>query len=302
MRRAPEYARKLAREARHWGRRLGVETTERHAWLDHPLVREHYQERGLIDGMSWERWVTLRLGEPPARSAELGCGSAGRSLRLFEQRLSRWIDGMDVSQDRVAAAEIGRQACRAPGRFEVGDVNAVTLPREAYDLVFSCHSFHHFVALEHVMDEVHEALTPRGFFVLEEFVGPTQFQWTELQMALVRALMSLLPERLRMLRWGSVKTHEGRPSRAEVAAVSPFESIRSSEIVPLFEERFRVVATRRLGGTLQHLLYNGIVHNFSPEDAEATRHQQEIFGIEDALVDGGVLPSDFMLLVGAKRT
>ena len=188
-----------------------------------------------------------------------------------------------------------------PGKFAVADVNACRLERRAYDLIFSSHSFHHFVALEHVMGEVREALTDDGLFLLEEFVGPTQFQWTDQQIDVVRTLMELLPTSLKVLRWNAVKPYEGRPAVADVVAASPFESIRSAEIVPLFRRNFHMDAVRNLGGTIQHLLYNGIVHNFTPGRRDVTRYVRAILDVEDALIDGGLLPSDFMLLVGMRR-
>lgn len=301
MSESANYRQQLERESKHWGDRLKVETVEAHAWLDHPLVVQHYRQRGLIDGLQWEPWIAARLGESPARSMELGCGSASRSLMLFEHGWSRWVDGIDVSTDRVAEGQRRRAARGAPGEFRVADANSLTLPEHTYDLVFSCHSFHHFAALERVMDQVLASLTPRGFFVLEEFVGPTQFQWTDRQIEIVRALMALLPERLRRLRWGATKPYEGRPSRADVIAVSPFESIRSSEIGRLFERYFDVVAVRNLGGTIQHLLHNGIIHNFAVDDEEACRVLRAVWESEDALIDGGLLPSDFQLLIGRRR-
>jgi hypothetical protein len=117
----------------------------------------------------------------------------------------------------------------------------------------------------------------------------------------VDSLMPLIPERLRLLRWGTVKTREGRPTPQAVAAVSPFESIRSAEIAPLFERHFETVAMRDLGGTLQHLLYNGIIHNFAVDDEEACRYLKAVAAIEDALIDARALPSDFKLLVGRRR-
>jgi hypothetical protein len=148
---------------------------------------------------------------------------------------------------------------------------------------------------------VARALTPRGLFVLEEFVGPTQFQWTDRQLAITQRLLSQLPEPLRRLRDGRLKELEGRPTPAEVMAVSPFESIRSGEIWPLFRQHFEVVAVRSLGGTVQHLLYNGIMHNFQAE-AEASRaHVRAILAAEDRLLDTGLLPSDFRLLVGRRK-
>lgn len=298
-----DYQQKVIAEGEKWTSHLETEAAgEWHAWLDHPVINSHYQQRALIEGESWPEWVKRRLGGKARRSLELGCGSGSRSLAFYHQGVTAEIEGYDVSTGRIAEAEALRQRDAAPGRFEVIDVNYRELERDAYDLIFSCHSFHHFLQLEHILEQVHEALRPGGLFVLEEYIGPTQFQWTDLQISLVRSLLTLLPERLRRLRWGAIKFAEGRPTPEEVEAASPFESIRSAEIGPLFERYFRIVELRNLGGTLQHLLYNGIIHNFHPEDPEAASAIQSIIEIEDALIDSGGLPSDFALLVGTRKS
>jgi ubiquinone/menaquinone biosynthesis C-methylase UbiE len=298
----PSYVERLEAESRKWGEHLQVEASgQMLAWLDHPLVNEHYRERAQIDGRDWRDWVPVQFAEPARHSLDLGCGAGANSLELWRRGSSLWLDGFDVSSERVAEGERRRVEIGAPGRLWVDDVNTIELPARRYDLVFSCHSFHHFLALERVLAQVARALTPRGLFVLEEFVGPTQFQWTDLQMDLASALIRMLPERLRVLPWGAVKHGEGRPTPEQVGAVSPFESIRSGEIVGLFERYFDVLLVRKLGGTIQQLLYNGIAHCFSPLDAEAETAMRAIFEIEDRLVDSGALPSDFMLLVGRAR-
>lgn len=297
-----DYQSLLAAESRKWGDHLRVEATgEWHAWLDHPLVARHYRARGLVDGLPWETWVARRLGAPAARSLDLGCGAGQKSLAVYHAGSTRETHGIDISEDRIAEAERTRIEQGIPGAFRVADVNTTSLPPETFDLIFSNHSLHHFLELEHVMTQVHDALTPNGLFILEEFVGPTQFQWTDAQIDVVRTLMALIPEELRMLRWNAVKPYEGRPTVADVVAASPFESIRSAEIVPLFQRFFRVIELRPLGGTLQHLLYNGIVHNFTLDRRDAIAHVQAIIDIEDALIDAKLLPSDFMLLVGMRR-
>jgi SAM-dependent methyltransferase len=297
-----DYEARLAAESRKWGDHLRVEASgEWHAWLDHPLIAAHYRALGLLDGLPWEAWAGRRLGRPAARSLDLGCGAGQKSLSVFEAGSTSETHGIDISEERIAEAERMRIAHGIPGQFRVADVNTASLPPDAYDLVFSSHSLHHFVALEHVMAQVHDALTPDGLFILEEFTGPTQFQWTDRQIDVVRTLTQLLPEELRTLRWGAVKPYEGRPPVKDVVAASPFESIRSAEIVPLFQRFFRVVELRPLGGTLQHLLYNGIVHNFTLDRADATAYVQSILDVEDALIDAKMLPSDFMLLVGMRR-
>jgi SAM-dependent methyltransferase len=297
-----DYQARLAAESRKWGAHLQVEASgEWHAWLDHPLVANHYRARGLVDGLPWESWAGHRLGHAAGRSLDLGCGAGEKSRTVFHAGSTLETHGLDISEDRIAEAERSRIADGIPGEFRVADVNTASLPRNTYELIFSAHSLHHFLALEHVFAEVHEALTPNGLFILEEFVGPTQFQWTDAQIDVVRTLMALLPDDLRMLRWNAVKPYEGRPTVADVVAASPFESIRSSEILPLFRRFFKVIELRSLGGTLQHLLYNGIVHNFSLDRRDACDYVQAIIDTEDALIDANLLPSDFMLLVGMRR-
>lgn len=292
----------LAVEGRHWGAHLSVEAgREWYAWLDHPRTLAHYRQRAGLDGRPWEEWIAARRGGRIERSLELGCGAGSRSLSLAERGLCESVEGFDVSLERIARAEAERERLGLAGSFRFGDANLPSFAAGAYDLVFSCHSFHHFLRLEPILEQVQRSLRPGGLFVLEEFVGPTQFQWTDLQIELTRGLLGLLPPRLRQLRWGATKELEGRPTVEEVVAVSPFESIRSAEIEPLFRNYFEVVASRLLGGTLQHLLYNGIVHNFAPGDAEADRAIDAIGSVEDALVDRGLLPSDFMLLVGTRK-
>lgn len=298
----PDYASRLAAESRKWGDHLHVEASGQwHAWLDHPLVAQHYRSRALLDGLPWETWAGRRLGRPAAPSLDLGCGSGLKSLALFQAGSSRELHGIDISEERIAEAERMRNERGIAGGFRVADVNTAPLPPNTYDLIFSSHSFHHFLELEDVMAQVHDALKPDGLFILEEFVGPTQFQWSDRQIDVVRSLMALLPEELRVLRWGAVKPYEGRPTVEDVVAASPFESIRSAEIVPLFRRHFRVLELRPLGGTLQHLLYNGIVHNFTLDRRDARDYMRGIIEVEDAMIDSGMLPSDFMLLVGMRR-
>jgi len=297
-----DYDDKIKRENKKWGEHLKVEASGVwNAWLDHPMIVQHYYDLSLIENLRWESWVAHYLGSPAKRSLDLGCGAGARSIVVWDAGSTEFVEGMDVSEDRIEEGERTRQSRSIPGNFYVADINKISLPENTYDLIFSAHSFHHFLELEHVMDQVSRALTDHGLFILEEFVGPTQFQWTDLQMQYTQNLLKDIPEKLRLFKDGRLKMAEGRPTVEQVVAVSPFESIRSAEILPLFQRYFDIVATRNLGGTIQHLLYNGIMHNFRLEDEEATKHVFKIIKYEDQLIQNKQLPSDFMLLIGKKK-
>ena len=81
----------------------------------------------------------------------------------------------------------------------------------------------------------------------------------------------------------------------------PSEAIRSSDIVPLFRRNFDVVYEKQLGGTIQHMLYSGIIQNFPDDDSEVDHIIDSVDTLESLLISLGVLPSDFVLLVGRKR-
>ena len=298
---SPDYEQRLSTESRKWGDHLAREAAhEVMAWLDHPTINVHYASGTEIDGAPWRSGIVRRLGGPAERSMELGCGSGLLSQQLFSVGSTREVEGVDLSAERVEQAEARRSEVGAPGRFFVGDVNRFQLEPGRYDLIVSAHSFHHFLDLENVMTQVLAGLSPRGLFVLEEYVGPTQFQWTDAQMEITKGLLALVPERYRRLGWGALKTEEGRPTPEAVAAESPFESIRSAEIGPLFEHYFEIVHRGNLGGTIQHLLYNGILSNFKTDDPDAERLVRAIYEVEDVLIGSRILPSDFQLLIGRR--
>lgn len=296
------YQSKLDAESKKWGRHLQVEASgDWSAWLDHPLILKHYQDLGQVEGREWEEWVPVYLGGPAQASFDLGCGAGARSIKVWEKGATLRVEGLDISEDRVAAGERQLRSRQIPGSLKVGDINNLKLKTNSYDLIFSCHSFHHFFKLEHIMEQVSQALTPRGVFILEEFVGPTQFQWSDQQIDLVRSMLALVPPYLRRYRWNNLKIMEDRPTVEQVIAESPFESIRSADIYPLFQRYFEIVAVRPLGGTLQHLLYNGIIHNFRPDDEQACNCIEALIAVEDALISSDLLSSDFMLLIGRRK-
>ncbi|HSJ57485.1 MAG TPA: class I SAM-dependent methyltransferase [Anaerolineae bacterium] len=297
------YDERMQQQGERWGTHYLAESRQWIAWLEHPLIGEHYaRAMNDCDGVYWIDYIKAHMGGPARRSLDLGCASGFRSFGIYDAGASLSIEGTDVSGDMIADAERQRAARGAPGQFWQTDVNTLKLEPGTYDLIFSCHAFHHFVELEHIMQEVHDALTPNGLFMLEEYVGPSQFQWPDEQMALVRALLAFLPDDLRRFRWGEVKVEEIRMDPEVLDANSPFEAIRSSDIVPLFEKYFDVVFTRSLGGTIQHLLYNGIIHNFDPEDAEACAYIEAIAAAEDAFIRSGLLRADFQLLLGRQKS
>jgi SAM-dependent methyltransferase len=85
---------------------------------------------------AWRRLLRQHLPEPPARVADLGCGTGTLSVLLADEGYA--VDGVDFSPEMVDAAR-DKAAGRPAVTFAVGDAGTPPFEREAYDVVLCRH-------------------------------------------------------------------------------------------------------------------------------------------------------------------
>jgi SAM-dependent methyltransferase len=85
---------------------------------------------------AWRRLLRQHLPGPPARVADLGCGTGTLSVLLADEGYA--VDGVDFSPEMVDAAR-EKAAGRAGVTFAVGDAGAPPFERGAYDAVLCRH-------------------------------------------------------------------------------------------------------------------------------------------------------------------
>lgn len=90
------------------------------------------------------------------------------------------------------------------------------------------------------------------------------------------------------------------PTERSVIAVDPSEAVRSAEILPVLKQHFEIVEYKPLGGTILQFLLVDIAGNFE-QDKKGQKLLQMFFDIEDALINAGVLGSDFAYIVATPR-
>ncbi len=296
----------LARVAKLWS-----ETTVRRAemnmrgWLDAHIVLQNYVHRlqSGDDDVLWLNGVVNALGIPPGGHwLSLGCGSAGTELLAAKDGLFRTMEALDAADESIAHAESGCAEAGIGGvQFGTVDLNRPSLKRESYDVVMMCMSLHHVRELETLLDEVAAALRPGGYFVFNEYVGPTQFQFSAKRVDLISRLLGVLPETMaRDVDSGCVKTSYVVHPRSFWNEVDPSEAVRSDEILTLVEERFDVLHRRDYGGTLLGPVLENIVHNFDPGDEKDRAIIRLLGTVEQLLIENDVLSNDFTV-VGARR-
>jgi len=284
-----------------------VKSPPKNCW-DIPYVRERWnflisgdREIDYYEFLS-RKYLTDKGG---LKALSLGCGVGHRELSWVETGRFSSIDAYDLSEERIRAA---RQSASAKGyggiiHYRVGDVYNIEMRENHYDVVLGEQSLHHFSPLEELLLRVEKFLKPGGYFIVNEFVGPTKFQWTDRQIQAVNGLLEILPEKHKKLHdSGRIKPSVYRPGRLRMHMMDPSEAVESARIEPLLSQLFDVVEVKPYGGTILLLLLNGIAQNFLSDDKQTRDWLDICFLIEDQLLASNDIKSDYIVAIYKKKS
>jgi 2-polyprenyl-3-methyl-5-hydroxy-6-metoxy-1,4-benzoquinol methylase len=172
-------------------------------WEAGSAINEHINIK--ISGSADTDWISYTLkayfqGQLPlARCLSLGCGAGHLERRLGQLGAFEQCDAYDVSENSISTA---RTAAQTEGlhniSYYVADVNTLTLGSNAFDAIWISAAMHHFEALEHICEQMKQALQPGGLLILFEYVGPNRFQFPARQKEVANLCLQLLPEKYRV--------------------------------------------------------------------------------------------------------
>jgi len=173
------------------------------------------------------------------RRLTLGCGAGRLERSLLGHGICQSFHGIDISEKAVAHAQETAKRDGLPLTYEIGDLNFIELPRKAFDLVVAQTSLHHILFLERIAEKVWGTLTDEGYLWIHDFIGETQGQYDSKRLNIINRLLSILPKKFRTNKINDrVTTEIERPEPGHLG--SPFEKIRSEEIITIFERWFTI--------------------------------------------------------------
>jgi 2-polyprenyl-3-methyl-5-hydroxy-6-metoxy-1,4-benzoquinol methylase len=173
------------------------------------------------------------------RGLTLGCGAGRRERELVSRDVCRTFHGIDISERAIAAAREIAKEQDLPLTYEVADLNFLELPEKAFDLVVAQTCLHHVLFLERVAEQIWRSLKSDGYLWIHDFIGETQGQYDPKRLSIVNRILAILPEKFRQNTInGRLIAEIKRPEPGRLG--SPFESIRSGEIVPVFQRWFTI--------------------------------------------------------------
>jgi SAM-dependent methyltransferase len=195
----------------------------------------------------------------------LGCGAGRCERQLVGRGVCRSFHGIDISEKAIATAREIAKEQDLPLTYEVADLNFLELPEKTFDLVVAQTSLHHVLFLERVAEIVWRSLRSDGYLWIHDFIGETQGQYDPKRLSIMNRILAILPEKFRKNKInGQLITAIERPEPGHLS--SPFESIRSGEIVPVFQRWFTIE---------WKMEFNAFLHRVAPPGTRAAYLENE---------------------------
>ncbi|CCI36703.1 MULTISPECIES: class I SAM-dependent methyltransferase [Microcystis] len=297
----------------HWSEQASPEKIRQRkyvCWMNHPFIEAEYINQK-ISGNHNDNWLMYMVKKYALNKLELGlslgCGCGGLERYGIHSGICKKFEAFDIADGAIAIAQEQAEQDGISQKiiYQVKDINSISLDQGKYDIAFASASVHHIKELEYVFAQVSYALKPSSLFILNEFIGPAQFQWTEQQLELMNQLLALLPEKYKLdilsPTPNTLKEKVYRPTIEFMNSFDPSEAIRSDEIIPLLSKDFHIIEKIDYGGTILHILLQNIVGNFDAQSPEDIAILKLLCFIEETLITHKVISSDFALIVAQKK-
>ena len=189
--------------------------------LSHPKI-DRYKARLLgwrTDSDEFGAWTGFLLDKygPQRTCLSLGSGTGRVEQYLLKTGFASQFDAIEISDSLNAAVE------RTESNIDVrqGDLNFSALPANTYDFILCHQILHHLINIEHILDQINNALTPSGLLLVYEYIGENRWQFSEDRLSYLRSAFPDIPlERIPAWR------------------VDGFESIRSADLRRLIKAQF----------------------------------------------------------------
>ncbi len=189
----------------------------------------------MIEGYARELTAT-RAGQP-LRILSLGSGNCDIEMQLAGLNgLDCQFECLDINPHMAARAADRAESLGQSSRFvfRTLDINRLQLDK-TYDIVLANHSLHHLVELEHIFSQVHEAMHPGSFFLVNDMIGRNGHMFWDSTLDMTNRLWSLLPRGLKHNRQTMMYT----PLRHQFdQSVANFEGVRAQDILPALDQVF----------------------------------------------------------------
>lgn len=262
------------RAAEHWRLHDRRKQSGIRRWWQSPPVLRFINELvagkpsiGLHDGFH-ELIARQSAGKPIIRAISVACGAGQKEMQLLRIGIVDHFDLYEVTESRIetgrklaAEAGLSERAC-----FHLADAFHANV-RDDYDMVYWNNALHHMLDVEQAIDWSFDRLRDDGLFAMDDFVGPSRFQWLDRNLEIANRFLKCLPDRIFVHPDDSNREllrQVRRPTIEAMIAADPTEAADSERIIPSLMKKRPEAQIILSGGGVYLLALSDRLANMDP--------------------------------------
>lgn len=230
------------------------------------------------------------------RLLSLGSGICNREIELAaHSSIFKEIICVDIAENLL---KIAKDSAEKKGIKNIKFINIniedFEFKKNDFDIVFFKSSLHHFNKIENLLSgKIKQTLKPKGFLIINEFVGATRHQFSKNQINYINKAIGLIPKKFRTRFKSKFYKNKYRGvGILRMIIADPSECIDSSSIMPSIHKHFKTIVEKPYGGNLLMSALRDISHHFYTLNKEKEDVLNNLFLLEDRYLENN--PSDFM--------
>lgn len=210
-------------------------------------------------------------GAPFKKAVSVACGKGIKEMSLIKAGVVERFDLYEISEKRI---ETGTALAKEEGiadrvRFVHGDAFSLCT-EDSFDLVYWNNALHHMLDAWDAVRWSHDRLKTGGVFAMDDYIGASRFQWSDMALQAMSEFRAALPDRLLLSpnRSFILAREVKRPSREAMMNIDPSEAADSENILPALRHIFPGSYVIPTGGHIYATGLNNILVNFDEDGQE----------------------------------
>lgn len=279
-----------------WSEKAKQKGLSKTRWWEFPAILRHINRIVCgepVDGFSKGLQLELKkLGRTFEHGVSVGGGNGTKEFELMREGIVKRFTLFELSTERVKQARQKAESLGLLRRVELiqGDCFLHEF-KEKVDLVHWNNSLHHMLDTKKAVKWSFDILSPGGVFYMDDFVGPTRFQWSDQALKLGTRIRKILPKDFLRdpYRKGRYLPRKlTRPNARRLEDSDPSEAADSSSIIQSVKEYFPNASIKLTGGLIYHATLNDILHNISESDEKDKAILELLLIIDELSLNSGV--------------
>lgn len=292
---------------KYWSKVSKTGRLKRTNWWDSDLIKKHVNRmvsgkdnlKNLSDGLN-SILIKKLDGRILDNGVSVGCGDGYKEMCLLKLGILKHFMLFEFSNERIKRGiELSRKL-NIENRVTFKNGNAFEFFKtESVDLVHWNNSLHHMFDVDKAVKWSYDILKNRGVFYMDDFVGPSRFQWSDKSIDIANRIRSILPQKYFLDYSNKNKYIDKKVDRYKILE-DPSEAADSKNILNSVKKWFPNVEIILTGGIIYHLSLNKILYNFD-ENNDYDKSMLELLMLIDELYVKAGIDSHYATALAFKK-